>query len=245
MYDSVNPEAIPVDAPAIALYLDGPYAWPGDQMRRFPTPYTLTITTRMNVLADVIDVERGDASDAESVMWARRRLAMGITPIVYKDESGLDANRAAFTAAGVPLPLYWVAHWTGAAPTVLPAGVFAVQYANSAQAGGDYDLSIMDGDLFEEIFMTTPATSFLEASLAPYGGIKPDGTPYKVGDALADIVVAISNGVGHVPGDKTIFQRFSQIDSTLAAMTPGGPVAPIVFSATGNVTFTPVAPPAG
>lgn len=247
MLDSVNPRSIPADAAAVAGYIDGPYSWTTAEWNRFATHYKLSITTRTNVLADVIDVERGDASDADSVTWAGRRRVMGIEPIVYRDQADIATNVAAFRAAGQAPPLYWVAHWTGTAPTSLPAGVIAIQYADAAMAGADYDMSVLDTDVYQEVFLSSPqdlATAFLESSLAPYGGTKPDGTAYKVGDALADIVVAISNGVGHVPGDMTVFQRFSKIDSTLAAMTPGGPVAPIIFSASGDVTFTPTAPPA-
>lgn len=143
LYDAVTPANIPASAQMVAGYVDGRYAWRASDWARFPN----AVKVRIAVFAStddghVLDVEPGDATPAQAVGWVQRRRAAGVDPTVY---CGLSTSgyswaqvRAAFQAAGVAEPHYWVAAYPGIGPALYPGSV-AHQYANP----GPYDLSVV------------------------------------------------------------------------------------------------------
>lgn len=140
LYDSVTASDIPTTAAMVAGYVDGRYAWSDADWGLHPGAQHV----RIAVFADTddghaLDVENGDATPAQSVSWVRARRAAGADPSVYMNVATWGAVRAAFRAAGVTEPHYWVADWTGARH--LPAGAVACQYADPKTSGGHYDLS--------------------------------------------------------------------------------------------------------
>lgn len=142
MYDSLNPDAIPLDAELVASYIDGANAPAPGWQQRFPSSRVVEIARNSTTNAGQVgDVESTDMTPQGAVAWVRLRRAAGQVPTVYCNDSTLPAVQAAFQAAGEPMPEVWLAHW-GEAPN-LPAGAVAFQYANSTMTGHDYDLSVV------------------------------------------------------------------------------------------------------
>jgi hypothetical protein len=132
MYDSVTPANIPDGAVLVAGYADGFYAnLPGLQAR-FPAATVVSIAVHPSTPAQVLDVETGDATPAQAVQWCTRTMAA--TPngqlTVYCNVDAWPQVRAAFQAAGVTEPQYWVAAYDG--DPAIPAGAVAKQWL------GDY-----------------------------------------------------------------------------------------------------------
>lgn len=143
MYDSVTAADIPADAPMVAGYANGIYAWSQADWERFATPRKVLITVTADYNgADVLDVENGDATPADCNAWIHARQNAGYwAPTIYCEASAVPAVRQA--CAGLTYAL-WVAHYTGT-PHQEPSAV-ATQYADPATSGGHYDLSLVADD---------------------------------------------------------------------------------------------------
>jgi hypothetical protein len=127
MYDAVTPTNIPADAQIVAGYLNGRYAWTASEWASFPNAVHVGISVRAAFLqGHVLDVEPGDATPAESVGWVKARRAAGADPTVYCNRSTWPLVRAAFAAAKVAEPHYWIA--TASGKFEIPAGAVAAQY---------------------------------------------------------------------------------------------------------------------
>lgn len=140
MYDGINSDAsvIPITAELVAGYVDGLYAWTQADWDRFPHSIHVGIAVHQTTDAgDVLDVENGNASPAESVGWVEMRRRAGADPSVYMSLDVWPQVQAAFRSAGVPEPHYWVAHYDGVQE--IPAGAVAKQYQN----GPSWDLSVV------------------------------------------------------------------------------------------------------
>lgn len=156
MYDSTQPGAIPEDAEMVAGYLSpSPYAWSVNEWDRFPNAVQVRIAVRASTNdGHVLDVEKGDATPAEAPGWVSMRRTAGADPSVYCSMSSWPAVMAAFVAAGVKQPHYWVAAYPGIGDNV-PTGAVAHQFADSLSSGGDYDLSAVL-DFWPGVDMTDP-----------------------------------------------------------------------------------------
>jgi hypothetical protein len=142
MYDSTTPSAIPTSAAMVAGYVDGPFVWSKADWARFPRSVKVRIATRAATNdGHVLDVEPGDATSAQAVTWVVMRRRAGVDPSIYCSASAWPGVRAAFTAARVAGPHYWIAHYDGS--KVVPAGAVAKQYADPPDTGGHYDLSVV------------------------------------------------------------------------------------------------------
>ncbi|WP_052069779.1 hypothetical protein [Streptacidiphilus albus] len=136
MYDAVTVSAIPDGSVLVAGYVNGSYANLSGLRARFP--HALVVGVTVTAGADegqVLDVESGDASPAEAPGWVERRRAAGADPTVYCNASTWPAVRAAFSAAGVAAPHFWIADYDG--DPAIPAGAVAKQYASNE----NYDAS--------------------------------------------------------------------------------------------------------
>ena len=194
---------IPINTPIVAGYVDGTYRWSDADWGRFPD----AVHVRIAVLATtndghVLDVEQGNATPDQAPAWVAARRAAGFDPTVYVNLANVQAVRAAFVAAGVPEPHYWLAHYDND-PTI-PPGYVAKQYANPPLAGAHYDASSV-ADFWPGV--DTLATA-----------------PARIGQS-ADLVLAIRE-VGHlqpifrfVRRDGTTFNR--GIDKKVVATKPG------------------------
>jgi hypothetical protein len=140
MYDSITPTDIPLTAAMVAGYVDGPFAWSPAGWARFSSAVHVRIATRASTNdGHVLDVEPGDATATQAVAWVLMRRRAGADPTVYCGQSAWAAIQAAFAAAHVTQPHYWVAHYDGD-PTI-PAGAVAKQYTDPPNSGGHWDLS--------------------------------------------------------------------------------------------------------
>jgi hypothetical protein len=137
MWDSINPFALPVDADVVAGYIDGKYKWSAAGWSRF-SPRTVRV--RIAVFAttndgDVLDIEKGDATPAESSTWVKMRQSSGLlVPSLYFSLG----DRVAVANANVGLTYdEWIADWGGQYPHI-PVGAAACQWG----AFGTYDKSL-------------------------------------------------------------------------------------------------------
>jgi hypothetical protein len=74
MFDSVEAHLIPTDAPAVAGYVDGAFENYNELKDRFPHAKHASIAVRSSSDADILDVERGDASPDQVPDWVKRQL---------------------------------------------------------------------------------------------------------------------------------------------------------------------------
>ena len=129
MFDSVNALDLPEGAQMVAGYLDLRYKWADTDWQRFPTAVRVGIVcSHLTNDGHVLDVERGDADPADAPGWVLMRRAAGCDPTVYCSMAAWPAVRAAFTAASVAEPHYWIADWTDVPH--IPGGAVACQYQN-------------------------------------------------------------------------------------------------------------------
>lgn len=155
-FDSTDPFAIPADAPAVAGYVDGIYAWPPGGFDRFGTPLKVRIAVNPNTNdGHVGDVESRDMTPATALSWARMRLQTTSWPAVglYVNQANWGATAQA--ASGLPIR-WWVATLDGTQQVSPPPGVdpaLAVQYAGADRSGGNFDLSTVDPAFYGGWFM--------------------------------------------------------------------------------------------
>lgn len=138
MYDAVTAANIPADARMVAGYIDriklAP--WSAADWARFPSAVKVEIVKKASTDdGHVLDVEPGDATPAEAPGWVLLRRAAGADPTVYCNASTWPAVRAAFAAARVAEPHYWIAKYDGD-PTI-PDGAVAKQYRGNVAPGID------------------------------------------------------------------------------------------------------------
>ena len=146
MYDSVRPWEIPANAPIVAGYIDGIYAWKQSDWDRFPNAIHVTISAIGVSVANIVDVEPGCVWPVENaVPWVQRARAAGYDPTVYCNwQNHLTNVKAAFIRAGVREPHYWVAKYDGVRE--VPQGTIGKQHSapeapGIAKAPGHYDIS--------------------------------------------------------------------------------------------------------
>jgi hypothetical protein len=138
MYDAVTAAHIPAGARMVAGYVDGRYRWTDADWALFPDAIKVRIAVFPTTGdGQVLDVERWDARPDQAPVWVVNRRLAGEDPSVYCDESRWPTVRAAFVAARVREPHYWLAAVPGDAG--IPVGAIAHQYA----ATGLVDLSLV------------------------------------------------------------------------------------------------------
>jgi hypothetical protein len=128
MYDSIDPSKIPADAQIVAGYTSGHWVTFPTLAAKFPNAVLVSIAVNAAHDADVLDVEAGDATPMDAPGWSLRQAANDRVPTIYCSQSVWPAVVEAFQSTHVPLPLYWMAHYDGAA--TLPAGCVAKQYTD-------------------------------------------------------------------------------------------------------------------
>lgn len=137
----------PIDM--VAGYANGLYAWTAADWARFPNQAHVTIDVRgTDIGADVLDVESGDATPADSVTWVRNKLLQkpGYPPVLYVNRSNItqvfNAQNAAGHQVGRDFRL-WIATLDGTKSVPDMTGVTAIQYASAAMTKTNVDLSIV------------------------------------------------------------------------------------------------------
>lgn len=161
MYDSVNVTQIPLDAEAVAGYVNG--AWPtyATLVAQWPHAHKLSIAVTADRDADCLDVERGDASPDQAPAWVKRQQARGVKrPVVYCSVSQAAVVLAALAKAGITRSQIrlWTAHYTGKPHRCsaaicgyqFPGVADATQYDNHAD-GKNLDASLCVRTFFEAL----------------------------------------------------------------------------------------------
>ena len=139
MYDAIYPANIPTDAQMVAGYVDGHWAWTAAEWALFPNAVKVRIAVFPSTNdGHCLDIEVGDATPAQGPAWVVMRRNAGIDPSVYCNTATWPAVRAAFAAAQVAEPHYWIAAYPGNGPNLYPGSV-AHQYANP----GPVDISVV------------------------------------------------------------------------------------------------------
>ena len=121
MFDSVNVSEIPAGARYAAGYIGG--QWPtyadGSLHRHLPDAHLVSIAVGPVYDADCLDIEKGDATNAEAAAWVKRQWARGVKrPKLYTSVSNWPALAAALGAAGIKRKPWgksyrrWSAHYT-------------------------------------------------------------------------------------------------------------------------------------
>lgn len=197
LYDSTNIQDDPASAHMVAYYVDGIYAVSAATVRaRFPSAILVPISAVGTDNGIVGDVEPGCIALGYCVEWVKMRRQANADPTLYVNETyGWAPARAAFHAAGVAEPHWWVADYDGI-PTV-PAGAVAKQYANPTLTHGHFDLSVvadywpgvdghsgvltMEADVHAAFValqneLTVPASSPILQALAAQTKAQTDGT---------------------------------------------------------------------
>lgn len=116
MYDSVTLTEIPSDAAAVAGYVNGRWPTFPQLASRFPKARRISIAVTAEADADVLDVERGDATPAQAPKWVRRQAARGVKlPVVYCSVSDARTVLGVLAASGIKRSQIrlWTAHYTG------------------------------------------------------------------------------------------------------------------------------------
>jgi hypothetical protein len=150
MADSTSPWLIPFTIRYAAAYENGQYAWSQEQTDRFAGHVRIGVLpgdmAEQAVTCRVLDVERFAATPADAPVFLRARAELGhVDGTIYCSRSLIPLVQAECKLAGVVVPRWWVADWTGVPHQVaVPAGVcWAVQYQHLP----DYDVSVVWGPL--------------------------------------------------------------------------------------------------
>jgi hypothetical protein len=152
MYDSTTAGDIPADAPMVAYYTDGSYAWNAADLARFPTAHKVKINVfHTSNDGDVLDIEKGCSETWCAPVWAKMRRDAGLAvPTfycrrtmpwldLYNQAAVIDALKAGgVDPAGVA---WWFADYSG--QPHIPDGGVACQYANDSYTKAHYDLSLV------------------------------------------------------------------------------------------------------
>lgn len=115
MYDSIDLSQIPKDAAAVAGYVGGRWPTYPKVVSQFPNAEHLSIAVNATQNADTLDVENGDASNADAPAWVKRQLAKGAKkPVVYTSLSNATSLLKTLQAAGISRSQVrlWTAHYT-------------------------------------------------------------------------------------------------------------------------------------
>jgi hypothetical protein len=131
MYDAINASAVPTDGDLYAGYDDGNWPSASALATRFPGKTVVHITVNPNDNQGVVgDGPPDNGAWDEWVNWVLKRRAAGVDPTVYTNKSSWVAGVAAFKAAGVAEPHWWIAQYDND-PTI-PVGAVGKQYASIA-----------------------------------------------------------------------------------------------------------------
>jgi hypothetical protein len=116
MYDSTDVGALPHGADAYAGYVEGLFPTFAALKRLFAASgaHLLSIAVFASGAADCLDIEPGDATNAQAPGWVKRQLARGAhRPCLYTSVSNMDTLVTALGGAGISRAAVrlWSAHY--------------------------------------------------------------------------------------------------------------------------------------
>lgn len=116
MYDDINLSLIPKDAQAVAGYVGGRWPTFGRLRAAFPgAKRRISIAVSVGEDADILDIENGDATNAQAASWFVRQRKRGARkPGFYTSVSNVGPLLAVLKRAGIGRPevVIWSAHYT-------------------------------------------------------------------------------------------------------------------------------------
>lgn len=115
MFDAITVQNIPQDAEAVAGYVGGNWPTFKTLLKLFPHARHVSIAINAAEVAQVLDIEAGDATIAEAAPWVKRMKARGHRrPGLYVSLSQARALLDALAAAGIKRAdiKLWIAHYT-------------------------------------------------------------------------------------------------------------------------------------
>lgn len=239
MADSCSPGNIPDGIDLVAYYVDGVCAAGPVKGSRH-----VGISSLGTNAGTVGDCEPGNPKPGFWVSWTLKRRAAGVDPTIYCADDSLSDFfagyrwrdvRAAFLAAGVTEPHYWICK-PGA--TSIPAGAVAVQ--NQLGLDGDrYDLSLVADywpgvDPVEDVMTNEEHNALMEVLrivnanywqiTTGYESDPSQGTPARYGQlkdfpAVVSGVAALQAAVAALPGGQAqlqpVLDAIAQLQATL------------------------------
>lgn len=176
-YDDVTASLIPSTATFVFYYCDGRYANFSAVKARCPNATFISIAVTASDDAQALDVEPGDATNAEAPGWVKRQRARGVTrPILYTSAGNAEALISECAANGVSRSEYalWTAHYTGkqhvcnSCTSDYPAAD-GTQFTDAAQ-GKSLDESLLNDSFFAEVVPTRPPAVKQPTPPAPPAG---------------------------------------------------------------------------
>jgi hypothetical protein len=150
----------------------------------YPHKHILSITPSADGVAEVLDVERGDASPRDAGPWVRSMRARGVyRPCVYAQESNMSAVIESLRS--IPRAEYrlWVAAWNSIHE--VPPGYDAHQFYGTMT--GSWDYSVVSPTFFPAPHRQRQKAAREKQALA----IHPKTAAATVGGALVTLIVAI------------------------------------------------------
>jgi len=157
MFDNIVVSAMPVNAEAYAGYVDGHWPTFKELQTKFPHAHLLSIAVFAKDNADCLDVETGDATPAEAMVWVMRQFERGVArPVLYADASTMRVIISLMAAGNIPRSTLrlWSAHYTQhphfCGPHTcgeVPLDVDGTQWTSHAM-GRSLDQSVMDDNFF-------------------------------------------------------------------------------------------------
>lgn len=138
MADSITVANLPAGFDLYGAYVDGRYQSYHQATSLYPTKVVGIAVFSTTDDGIVGDCENGDMTPQTAVTWVQMRRKAGVDPTIYCSEAALAEVAAAFTAAKVSPPHYWIAAYPGIGPDLYP-GTVAHQWVDH----GPYDESVV------------------------------------------------------------------------------------------------------
>lgn len=112
MFDSIDLTQIPSNAEAVAGYVNGKWPTYHELGSKFPKAHKLSIAVTADHDAECLDIENGDATNADAPAWVKRQKVT--KPVVYTSVSNAEALLKELAAAGIQRDhiRLWTAHYT-------------------------------------------------------------------------------------------------------------------------------------
>jgi hypothetical protein len=179
MYDCTNVTSLPAGADAYAGYVDGLFANLTAIKRRFAGSgaHFLSIAVFASDDADCLDIEAGDATNAQAPGWVNRRLTGGaFRPCLYTSVSNVDALMTTLNETGISRAeiRLWSAHYGQGQHICGPGTCRQAQHACDGTQWTDVALgrSLDQSVLLGNFFFTAPANLLIteESMLLKTGG---------------------------------------------------------------------------
>lgn len=156
MADAINVGNLPPGMDAYAGYVNGNWPTYPQVVSKFPTALHLSIAVNATADGDCLDIENGDATNAQAGPWVARQRNKGAKrPCVYTSLANAQALIATLDGVGIPRHSYrlWTAHYTNHSHICSPAcGLGFTDIADGTQwtdHGGTYDESLLEDTFFD------------------------------------------------------------------------------------------------